>query len=113
MNHGARTSFAIGFAFVAAFAAPFAAVGLFGTLAIGVLAALNLSMADSALIMPFSGMAIFTLVTGTLAGICSSLSRRCARASAARPGFCVGCGYDLRGSTERCPECGQPIRGQS
>lgn len=55
---------------------------------------------------PAYGIAVpYWLLAGALALATWHLLRRAARAA---PGCCPVCGYDLRGSPERCPECGTP-----
>lgn len=45
-------------------------------------------------------------VFAALAGLAAVSPIRRSVRSATRPGCCPSCGYDLRGSSERCPECG-------
>ena len=39
------------------------------------------------------------------------LARRLRRARLSSRGLCESCGYDLRASPERCPECGKAVKG--
>ena len=59
------------------------------------------SMSYDALIVPFWSLALLALVYPALPG------RRVVRGMLrARRRQCVACGYDLRASPDRCPECG-------
>ena len=47
------------------------------------------------------------LATGALPALWAGLWWR--RRRIRGPGLCAACGYDLRASTEQCPECGTSV----
>ncbi len=66
------------------------------------------STAERVLVTPYWFLLLITMI---LPGLWASGARRkrIMRRRAAR-GLCLHCGYDLRGSIGRCPECGSPDR---
>jgi len=56
-----------------------------------------------------NGLAILLAALALLwGGVMVHVYRRDARRM--REGLCMRCGYDLRQATDRCPECGEPMR---
>jgi hypothetical protein len=50
----------------------------------------------------------YPYIVGMLAGLIAAL--RMAHRRVHRAGLCARCGYDLRATPERCPECGEAVR---
>ncbi len=61
----------------------------------------------SFIIVPYWSLAVLTAILPGTAIIRGTRGRRIARRI--RDGLCRNCGYDLRASESRCPECGTPI----
>ena len=55
---------------------------------------------------PFWSLALVSAIPAAVV-----MRRRAIRWRRARRGLCVACGYDLRASTGRCPECGRETLG--
>ena len=55
--------------------------------------------------IPQTGIAIFALLFGLTFCLCRPFYHH-RRRKRKKLGLCLSCGYDLRGSKDRCPECG-------
>lgn len=58
-------------------------------------------------------LALIAIVAGLLALASQVAAARYLARRRLRAGFCRGCGYDLRASPGRCPECGRPAAAAS
>jgi hypothetical protein len=50
------------------------------------------------------------VAAGSAIALIPWLARVVRRRRRYRQGQCIHCGYDLRASVERCPECGRPVK---
>jgi hypothetical protein len=56
--------------------------------------------------IPYYAAAIVTAIAPTTIGACQLL-KTCRQRQRLRAGLCLTCGYDLRATPDRCPECGE------
>jgi hypothetical protein len=76
----------------------------FGPLGLFLAGSLILSFENDASLRRTALVPIAAAIIWMLARVC----RRGLGADRIRAGRCPGCGYDLRGIDDRCPECGAP-----
>ena len=86
-----------------------AVFGLAGSFAVEYLSPILFRATSLSLAAPGLGW-IVGGVPGAILGLIL-LARHETRLDRKQRGLCAKCGYDLRGSTKRCPECNTPIEG--
>jgi hypothetical protein len=58
----------------------------------------------TAIIVPYWFVALLSMISAVMSGI--SMGGKIRTARRVRTGHCLACGYDLRATPDRCPECG-------
>jgi predicted RNA-binding Zn-ribbon protein involved in translation (DUF1610 family) len=114
------------------FGSAYAGRGLHGSLILGLSWIMSMPLASLVLIAEWSGVTairnlglgftiLLLLVNGLAWGCClawllrlpGAIVRVFVRSARHEDGYCVECGYDLRDSTGRCPQCGTPLERPS